>query len=311
MWRRRWRRLTLAIVGKSLLGVDIESRAREIGEALTGVMQSYWLLNLPLSHLIERLPLPRFNGRRRARAALDEIIYAMIAERRTSGADRGDLLSMLMLTQEDADAGGMSDRQIRDEVMTILLTGYETTANALTWTWYLLGQAPDIEARLHDEIDHVLQGRLPTLADIPVLPFVERVVTESMRLYPPAWILGRRALEPYAINDLEIRQDGLAIMSPWVMHHDARFYPEPDRFHPDRWTPEFRDALPPFAYFPFGGGVRRCIGESFARMELMLLVSIIAQRWRLALVAGHPVATLPLVTLRPKYGMQMTAHRRQ
>jgi cytochrome P450 len=152
----------------------------------------------------------------------------------------------------------------------------------------------------------VLEGRLPTVEDIPALQVVDRVITESMRLYPPAWVIGRRALVPYRIGEFEIPRRAIVVMSPWVLHRDARYFPEPDRFNPGRWTPEFRAALPPFAYFPFGGGSRRCIGESFAWMELSLLVATIAQRWRLSLAAGHPVEPHPVVTLRTKHGMRMT-----
>ena len=166
--------------------------------------------------------------------------------------------------------------------MTIFLAGHETTANALTWTWYLLSAAPDVEARLHEELDRVLQGRLPTLADVASLPYVERVVTESMRLYPPAWIIGRRAIDDYPIGDYVVPARSIVVMSPYVIQRDARFFPDPERFDPDRWTPEFKAALPKFAYFPFGGGPRQCIGESFAWMELVLLVATIAQRWRFA-----------------------------
>jgi cytochrome P450 len=234
----------------------------------------------------------------------------MIAERRAGARDRGDLLSMLLLAQDEDDGGVMTDQQVRDEAMTIFLAGHETTANALTWTWYLLGGAPGVEARLADEVDRALKGRLPTVADISSLPYVEKVVTESMRLYPPAWIIGRRALQDYRIGDYVAPARSIMVMSPYVLHRDARYFPDPERFDPDRWTPEFRSALPPFAYCPFGGGPRRCIGESFAWMELILVAATIAQQWRLRLVPGHPVLPQPVVTLRTKHGMRMTVHRR-
>ncbi len=304
-------RLTLAVVGKTLFGVDVESRARDVGLALTAVMASFWLQMLPWPNLIERLPIPALRRSRAARAELDAIIYTMIAERRRQPHDRGDLLSMLLMARdEDGGSGGMSDRQVRDEAMTIFLAGHETTANALAWTWYLLSGAPDVEAALHDEIDRVLGGRQPDVADIPSLPFVEKVVTEAMRLFPPAWIIGRRALEDYAIDEYVVPARSLVVVSPYVIHRDVRHFPEPDRFLPDRWTEAFKASLPPFAYLPFGGGVRRCIGESFALMELVLVVSTIAQRWRLRLVPGHPVVPDPVVTLRLKHGLQMTVHRR-
>jgi cytochrome P450 len=195
--------------------------------------------------------------------------------------------------------------------MTIFLAGHETTANALTWTWYLLSQSPDVEARMHEEIDCVLGGRLPAVSDIPSLALVERVVTESMRMYPPAWIIGRRAIEAYPIGEYVAPPRAILVMLPYVMQRDARYFAEPERFNPDRWTPEFKTSLPRFAYFPFGGGPRQCIGESFAWMELVLLVATIAQAWRLKLVPGHPVEPQPVVTLRQKHGMRMTLISRQ
>ena len=308
---REMNRLTLSVVGKTLFDADVESRAPEVGAALTGVMESFWMLMLPFSRAIEYLPLPRLRRSRRARKRLDAIIYGLIRERRVSGADRGDLLSMLLLAQDEENEGRrMTDEQVRDEAMTIFLAGHETTANALMWTWYLLSQNPGAERALHEEVDRVLRGRRPTVADISALPYVERVVTESMRLYPPAWIVGRRAIEPYAMNGYTAPARAIVIMSQWIVHRDVRYYPEPERFDPDRWTPAFKAALPPFAYFPFGGGPRRCIGESFAWMELMLIVSTLAQRWRFELVADHPVLPQPLITLRAKYGIKMVARSR-
>ena len=307
-------RLTLSIVGKTLFDADVESQAAEIGAALTGVIETFWLTMVPFSDLLEHLPVPKLRRARRARGQLDAIIYGMIAERRRSHRDHGDLLSMLLSAQdEEAEgaAGRMTDRQVRDEAMTILLAGHETTANALTWTWYLLSTAPDVEARLHAEIDRVLQGRLPRMADIASLPFVERIVTESMRLYPPAWIIGRRALAAYPLGEYVAPARSILVMSPYVVQRDPRHYADPERFDPDRWTPEFRASLPKFAYFPFGGGPRQCIGESFAWMELALLMTTIAQRWQLRLVPGHPVVPEPLVTLRTKFGMRMTVTQRK
>jgi cytochrome P450 len=307
-------RLTLSIVGKTLFDADVESQAAEVRVALTGVMETFWMTMLPFSDLLEHLPVPKLRRARAARAQLDAIIYGMIAERRRSHRDHGDLLSMLLSAQdEEAEgaAGRMSDVQVRDEAMTIFLAGHETTANALTWTWYLLSTAPDVEAKLHAEVDRALQGRLPRVADISSLPFVERVVTESMRLYPPAWLIGRRAIADYELGDYVVPARTILVMSPFVTQRDVRFYTDPERFDPDRWTPEFRATLPKFAYFPFGGGPRQCIGESFAWMELVLLVATIAQRWQLTLLPGHPVVPEPLVTLRTKHGLRMTVHQRR
>jgi cytochrome P450 len=299
-------RLTLSVVGKTLFDADVESQAAAVGEALTGVMETFWMQLLPFATLIERLPVPRLRRARMARARLDVIIYRMIADRRASGRDHGDLLSMLLTAQDEDDGGVMTDRQVRDESMTIFLAGHETTANALTWTWYLLSENPDAARRLHDEVDRVLQGRLPSVDDLPRLPYVERVVTEAMRLYPPAWLIGRRAIAEYAFGPYVAPPRAILIMSPFIVQRDARYYRDPERFDPDRWTPEFKASLPRFAYFPFGGGPRQCIGESFAWMELILIVSTLAQTWDLRLVPGHPVVPQPLITLRAKHGMRMT-----
>jgi cytochrome P450 len=307
---REMNRLTLSIVGKTLFDVDVESQAAVVGEALTAVIESFWMMMLPFADVLERLPVPKLRRARMARARLDAIIYRMIADRRASGRDHGDLLSMLLTAQDEDEGGGMTDQQVRDEAMTIFLAGHETTANALTWTWYLLSGAPDVEAKVHAEVDRVLQGRLPTMGDLASLAYVERVVTESMRLYPPAWIIGRRAINEYPIGDYIAPARSILVMSPYIMQRDPRFYADPERFNPDRWTTEFRAALPKFAYFPFGGGPRQCIGESFAWMELTLLVATISQQCRLRLVPGHPVVPQPLVTLRAKHGMRMTVEKR-
>ncbi len=305
-------RLTLAIVGKTLFDADVESDADDVGAALKVFFTMFDLIWMPFTELLERLPLPQLRRFEQARARLDAIIYRMIAERRQSNSDRGDLLSMLLLAQDtEGDGGSMTDQQLRDEALTIFLAGHETTANALTWTWYLLSQYPAVEARLHAELDTVLAGRLPTLDDLPQLSYTEMVFAEAMRLYPPAWILGRRAINPYSVGTYTFPANTIFIMSPWVMHHDARYYPDPFRFDPLRWTPEARAARPKFAYFPFGGGPRQCIGESFAWMEGILLIATLAQRWRMRLVPGHPVALYPLLTLRPRHGIRMLVEPRQ
>jgi len=308
---REMSRLTLLVVGKTLFDTDVESQARDVGEAMTGLRDSFWSLMLPFGEYLQYLPIPHMRRGRQARLRLDDIIYRMIRERRANLGDRGDLLSMLLLAQDDEDKGrGMTDKQVRDEAMTIFLAGHETTANALTWTWYLLSQAHEVERQVHEEIDRVLADRLPTVADVERLPCITRVVTESMRLYPPAWLVGRRAVNEYRVGDYYVPPRSIIVLSPWIVHRDARHYPDPLRFDPDRWTPEFKAALPRFAYFPFGGGPRQCIGESFAWMELVLLVATIAQQWRFELVPGHPVVPHAAVTLRPKHGMKMVARRR-
>src|SRR5205085_2946936 len=273
--------LTLAIVGKTLFDADVEGEARAIGGALTEIMHMFDRITTPFPWLLEMLPLPSNFRFARARARLDETIYRIINERRAAGEDRGDLLSMLLLaTDTEGDGTGMSDQQLRDEAMTIFLAGHETTANALTWTWYLLSQHPEVETRLHEEIDAVLEGRAVTVEDVPRLCYTEMVLTESIRLYPPAWAIGRLALKDYEIGDYLIPAKSLVLLSPYVTHRDARFFPEPERFDPERWTVEARDARPQFSYFPFGGGPRRCIGKGFAWLEGLLLIASLSPQWR-------------------------------
>lgn len=322
--RERWRdgdvldmseemmRLTLGIVGKTLFDADVVSDAKQVGEAMTVVMDLFNTIAIPFFELLEKLPLPQFRRFDQAKARLDAIIYRLIEERRLSGKDRGDLLSMLLLAQDtEGDGEGMTDEQLRDEVMTIFLAGHETTANALTWTWYLLSQNPEAEAKLHEEIDRVLQARLPVFEDVAQLKYTEMVLAESMRLYPPAWALGRIALAECEIAGYVVPAKSLVLMSQFVMHRDPRYFPDPLRFDPDRWTTEARESRPQFSYFPFGGGPRRCIGEGFAWMEGILLVAAIAQQWQMRLVENHPVALKPVITLRPKHGMRMTLTRRR
>jgi cytochrome P450 len=261
-------RLTLAIVAKTLFDANVESEADEIGAALTAVMELFDMLLMPFSELLEKLPLPHVRRFKRAKERLDSTIYRIIAERRRSGEDRGDLLSMLLSARdEEGDGGQMSDLQVRDEVMTIFLAGHETTANALTWTWYLLSQNPQVEAKLHEVIDAVLQGRPPTVEDVPRLRYTEMVVAESMRLYPPAWAIGRLALVDHEIGGYTVPAKTLVLMSPYATQRDERFFPAPECFDPERWTTEAKESRPAFSYFPFGGGPRRCIGEGFAWME--------------------------------------------
>jgi cytochrome P450 len=303
--------LTLGIVGKTLFDADVVSDAQEVGEAMTVVMDLFNTITIPFFELLQKLPLPQLRRFDTARAKLDAIIYRLIEQRRLAGEDRGDLLSMLLLAQDtEVDGGAMTDEQLRDELMTIFLAGHETTANALTWTWYLLSQNPEAEACLHEEIDRVLAGRLPDFDDVGKLKYTEMVLAESMRLYPPAWALGRLAMQEFEIGGYVVPRKSLVLMSQYVMHRDARYFVEPLKFNPARWTPEARESRPQFSYFPFGGGPRRCIGEGFAWMEGILLIATIARHWQMRLVPNHPVVLKPVITLRPKHGMRMTVTRR-
>ena len=267
------------------------------------------LLVLPYTDFVERLPLPIMRRFRRSRARLDETVYRLIAEHRQTG-DRGDLLSLLLDAPDEEDGTRMTDTQVRDEVMTLFLAGHETTANALAWTWYLLSQHPDAEARLHAEIDAVLGGRPPTLDDLPGLAYTRTVLSESLRLYPPAWAVGRRALTDFEVAGFRLPAGSIVLLSQAVTHRDPRWWPNPDQFDPDRWTAEAEAIRPKFAYFPFGGGPRVCIGEHFTWMELTLALATMARRWRMRLAPGQVVATQPMITLRPRFGMRMVLEQR-
>lgn len=297
-------RLTLAIVGRTLFSADISSEAEGIGHAVTEVLSLFDTVLMPFSEWLQKLPLPATRRFERARATLDQVIYKLIAERRASGQDKGDLLSMLLLAQ-DEDRGGMTDKQVRDEALTLLIAGHETTANALLWSWYLLSQNPAAEARLRAELVEVLQGRAPAFEDLPKLPYTTGVFSEALRLFPPAWAMGRRAKQDYKIGDYTIPAGSILLMSPWVSHRDPRWFPEPEKFDPGRWQSEQIEKLPKFAYFPFGGGARVCIGERFAWAEGVLVLATLAQRWKLRIEPDQKVDTRAVITLRSRYPMNM------
>ncbi len=315
--------LTLEIVARTLFATDVTAAIREINDEVNVIMRLYnYLIALPRAESYLRWPIPGLMRFRKARARLDAQVYRMIAERRASNEDRGDLLSMLMAARDEgetpADAGhkpsapqtGMSDRQLRDEVITIFLAGYETIANALTWTWYLLSENPAAAERMHREIDEVLQGRMPTLEDVPRLRYTEMVFAESMRLYPPAWAMGRQSTQIIELGPYRLPAGTYFFFSQYILQRSEEFYPDPLRFDPERFTPEQKAARPRFAYFPFGGGSRQCIGEAFAWMEGVLILATLAQRWNFRMVPGQRVDVQPKITLRPKYPMHMVAEER-
>jgi cytochrome P450 len=299
--------LTLAIVGKTLFDADVEHEASEIGKALTDVFETFTLTMMPFSEIIQKLPLPSIRKGNRGRKRLDETVYRIIAERRASKEDRGDLLSMLMLAVDD-DGSGMNDQQLRDEAMTLFVAGHETTANLLTWAWYLLARNRNVEATLQAEVDAL--GHEPTFADLPKLEYTRRVVAEAMRLYPPAYAIGRRAIGPYQIGEYTLPPRTIVIVSPYTQHRDARWFPLPEQFDPNRWSAEETAKRPKYSYFPFGAGTRICIGEQFAWTEAVLVLATLAQHWRLWLAPKQRIALMPRITLRPKYGMRMIATRR-
>ncbi len=304
-------RLTLDIVAKTLFDTDVSREAEDVGAALQFLMgkfmrQAAFAFLLPAS-----IPIPTTRRLRRAVGQLDKVIYEIIRRRRASGTMSGDLLSVLLQAQDD-EGLGMTDRQLHDEIMTLFLAGHETTANALSWTWLLLGQHPEVEEKLVKELQRVLGGRAPTASALPRLTYTEMVLREAMRLYPPVWVIGRRALAPFRMGNYELPAETNVVMSQLITHRDAKYFPEPERFDPDRWRPnDPRNlSLPRFAYFPFGGGPRVCIGAGFSMMEAVLLLATIAQKFKLTLVPGQTIEKLPSVTLRPKSGIRVVLHRR-
>jgi cytochrome P450 len=298
--RHEMRRLTLGVVGETMFGATDSTVADDVRQYIDAGAALFGPLTFFFAPFMERLPLPSARRFIAARQRLDARVYRMLRERRASGVDHGDLFSMLLLAQDaEGDGQGLTDQQIRDEVVTIFLAGHETTASALTWSWYLLAQHPEVHRRLHAEVDEVLGERLPTLDDIPHLPFVSGVFAEALRLYPVAAMIFRRALEDHPVGDYVIPRGGIVILSQYVMHRDRRFYPNPDVFDPDRWAPEMRASRPRFSYFPFGGGPRVCIGEGFASLEGVLVLATIAQRWRPRLLTAPPVRLDPKLGTRP------------
>ena len=304
-------RLTLGIVAKTLFDADVSHEAEDVDAALTVLMgkflrQAGMALLLPVW-----VPLPTSQLLKRAVGRLDKVIYSIIEQRRASGQMSGDLLSVFLQAHDD-EGVGMTDRQLHDEIMTLFLAGHETTANVLSWTWYLLGQNPQVEEKLTEELSRVLAGRVPTPADLPRLAYTDMVLREAMRLYPPVWVIGRRALAPFRLGDYELPADTNVLISQLIMHKDARYFPDPQRFDPDRWSTSNPQSasLPRFAYFPFGGGPRVCIGAGFAMMEALLLLSTIAQQFRIEVSPELKVKVQPTVTLRPKHGIPATLKRR-
>ena len=301
--------LTLEIVAKTLFDADVTDTAREVGQLLSVIVEPFsyqatfkWILD-------NRLPTPMNRRFHRTAQRLDEIVFGIINERRANKTDRGDLLSMLLAAQ-DEDGSQMNDQQLRDEAMTLFLAGHETTALAMSWTWYLLAQHPEVEAKLLAEIESVLGGRTPTIADLPALKYAEQIIKEALRLYPPAYAMGRQVVQDFALGGYRIPAKSQIFFFQYVTHRDPRFFTEPEEFKPERWTEDFVKQLPRYAYFPFGGGPRLCIGISFAMMETVLLLTTIAQKFRLQLAPGQTITPLPGITLRPGKGIKMILEKR-
>jgi cytochrome P450 len=316
--------VTLRIVLRSLFGAEMDKHMRIIEPALEAIMVSSSGFNSIAFYM--RIPTPTRKQHFLAVDRLNEVVYALIARGRDklasgqSPAPSGDPLGptpggakdllTLLLTARDDDGNSMSDQQLRDEVITLLLAGHETTALNLSWAWYLLAQHPEIEEKLHIELDAALAGRLPTASDLPKLQFTDKVIRETLRLYPPAWRIFRRAQEQFQVGEYVLPAGSNIVLSQWVTHRDPRWFSEPTRFNPDRWSEEAAAKLPRFAYFPFGGGPRVCIGAGFAMMEATLLLATIAQRYRMRLVPNQRVEPLASITLRPKNGVRVALEER-
>lgn len=302
-------RVTLRVVSETLLGTDVTGQAASVGRALDVVIAD---VNRRVNQLFDVMPpIPTRQNRRfmEAMGTLDDVVLAMIRERRRSGVQRDDLLQMLMDTR-DADTGeGMNDAQLRDEVMTIFLAGHETTANALSWSLYLMSRSPEVARRLRAEVQRVLGDRPATFEDLAALQYTRQVVEETLRLYPPAWMIARAPVEDTELGGYFLPKRSLLLLSPWVVHRHPAYWPDPEGFDPDRFAPEARAGHHRFQYFPFGGGPRLCIGNNFALMEAQLILATLAQRWHLELVSGRPVVAEPLVTLRPRGGLWMIPRR--
>jgi cytochrome P450 len=327
-------RLTLRVVAKTLFDADVQSDAAKLGEAMAVLVRMFRRATNPFAPILNRLPLPSNFRFLKALGLVRGTVERFIRERRQGGVDRGDLLSMLIRARDvgggevsvdaegtssrgaagNGDAAKMSDVQLRDEIFTLFTAGHETTANALTFTWHLLGTHPGVEAKVHEEVDRVLAGRDATAADVERLPYLRAVLSESLRLYPPAWIVTRQARHDTTVAGRPIPAGGVIMMSQWVTHHDARWWPDADKFDPARWLEDGHAApaaeRPRYAYYPFGGGPRNCIGEAFARMEAMLIVATIAQKWRLELVDRTDPALAPTITLRPKNPLMVVPRER-
>lgn len=300
-------RLTLGIVIQSLFDLELEGEAGVVGPALGQVMEHFTKLQSLV--LPDWVPTPSALRYRAAVARLDAFVSGLVRRRREAGGDTGDLLSLLLEARYE-DGSGMSDAQIRDEVLTLALAGHETTSINLAFCFHLLARHPEAEAALHRELDSVLGGREPTVEDLAALHYTEYVVKESLRLYPPAWSISREAVDEDEIAGWHVPARAMVVMNPWTVHRDARLYEDPEAFRPERWAGGLEQRLPRFAFFPFGGGPRLCIGSSFALMESRLVLATLAQRFRFERVPGDEVELLASITLRPKHGVKVRLRAR-
>jgi cytochrome P450 len=308
--QRDMMQLTLEIVAKTLFDAEIGGASAEVSSAMETLMHCFVVSTASPLIVPHWLPTPMNLRVGRAVRRLERILFAIIADRRLSSEDRGDLLSMLLHAQDEESGRRMTDQQLRDECMTLFLAGHETTANTLAWAWFLLSRHPAVEARLHAELDRVLGGRAPTVADLPRLCVTEGIISETLRLYPPGWMLGREAIEPVELGGYRIARGTTVFMTAYVIHRDPRWFDDPEEFRPERWADGLIQRIPRYAFFPFGGGPRICIGNQFALMEATLVLATIAQKYRLSLAPDAVVTPLPSMTLRPAHGVKMMLSRR-
>jgi cytochrome P450 len=295
-------RLTLRIAARTLFGADVGPEGYEVHQILDFLQQNFLYRFNHLFHIPAWIPTPNNLRVKRSIRRLDEIVYRFIAQRRQDSSDRNDLLSLL-LRARDEQGQAMSDQQLRDEAMTLFLAGHETTALTLTWTWYLLASHPHVEERLYAEVREVLDGRTPTVEDVPRLRYTEHVILESMRLIPAIYTIGREALHDLELGGFRVPRGTTLLMPQWVVHRDPRFWDDPETFRPERWAEPRMKNQPHFAYFPFGGGPRVCVGNNFALLETALILPVIAQRFHFTLIPDHPVVPHPSFTLRPRDGL--------
>lgn len=297
---REMMHFALGTVSRTLFSTELGPEVVDLNKSMSDIMDVYQaIVLLPGIRALLKIPGTPLRKFIYARDRFDQMVYRLIEEHRRDG-DRGDLLSLM---RDGQDEMGWTDADLRDQVLTVFLAGYETVAIALTWTWYLLTKNPECQARFHSELDKVLGGRLPTYDDIPQLRYTEMMFSESMRLYPPAWAMGREAIADFELGPYRLPAGTTVLMSQFISHRDPRYFPDPLRFDPERFTPEAKAARPRFSYFPFGMGPRQCIGEAFAWMEGILALATIGQKWRMELVPGQKIEPQPLFTLRPKNGM--------
>jgi cytochrome P450 len=298
-------RLTLEIAAKALFGAELGGEVEELQRAVLTALSVFDRHRNPFAELLNRLPVPGTVRVWRARRRIEQTVRRFIRDRRAADVAPPDLLTLLLAAQDPETGIGLDDRQIRDEIVTLLLTGHETTAVALTWTWYFLGRHPDVETRLHDEIDAVLGGRGPTAEDATKLPYLRQVVSEAMRLRPPVWAVSRQAIADVEIGGHRFARGATLVVCQYTLHRDPAWWSDPERFRPERFAPDAQPLVQKFCYLPFSAGPRGCIGEHFAWTECILVVAAVAQRWRLRPAGDESIGLRPSITLRPGRPVRM------